>query len=822
VATNRLPLLRGRAFDGGPYTSPRSGGARPVPSRPDPKLHASDLLAQLDKLEAAVFARGDGARDERASREVVVLEPETGFQLDAPALASKSGDVRIIGTNPDSGAVILDAPGASLPQLRQKVVDYADDSKVKKTRANESAIAPLRLVQLASLDALGASWLRSYDGDRASARWFELGCRGGKYRPASDTGNSQHQMHHQLRRLGALGVGENLRYFLASELVYFFVRLSVEQLTQLLGAVDCIFEVEPVPLDVLSWLLFEDQPVATLRACTVAVPEKAAPSVVLLDSGVATAHPLLKAVTLSSASVLPGVASPEDTFGHGTKMAGVALFGDELAPGIQAGQLRAPHWLQSVRLLQEPGKGTASDDFSYLWPELTREAVERAEDGDPEPLRPRAFVLAVTRRSAPEGPTLWSQAVDQLAFNDGRGRLLCVSAGNPPDSRWLTLAKDYPQGQLTEKLHDPANAANALTVGAFTSKTQLPKDSDYLGAGIVARAGGISPFTSTGTLGRALKPDVVFEGGNLAVSGALADQNVPTLATLTTSHRWTTGSPIALINMTSEAAARAGHMAARMWSEDRSLRPETVRGLIVHSATWTSAMCDQFIGKEDRLAACGYGVPDFSGAIECVRDRATVIVEDQLANAVRKEVPREPGSRGRKTKVVEERPHKLFRLPIPDGLASVTADVEVRVTLSYFPEPSGYGRRLFYGMEIRWDMQGPLENEEQFRDRINEAVREKADGKRRRPRKFDSKGFEWTVGATLRSRGTVQSDWWRGPGALLAGSKLLVVFPKYGWWDSLDALRFNTQRFSLIATVTAPDVYAPVAAAIAVPSLITT
>jgi hypothetical protein len=232
VATNRLHLIRGRAVDGGDYKSPRSGTSSPVPSRPDAKLHARELISQLDKLEATARARGDGARGEHASREVIVVEPEKGFKLDASALGSKTGDVRVIGTNPDSGAVVLDAPGPSLPHLRHKIEDYADDSKVKtnksggSTRANEAAVAPARSFQPASLDALGANWLGSYDGDRTSARWFEVGCRGGKHRPASDIGNSQHQMHHQLRRLGVLRANETLRYFLAAERVYFFARLA--------------------------------------------------------------------------------------------------------------------------------------------------------------------------------------------------------------------------------------------------------------------------------------------------------------------------------------------------------------------------------------------------------------------------------------------------------------------------------------------------------------------------------------------------------------------------------------------------------------------
>ena len=70
-------------------------------------------------------------------------------------------------------------------------------------------------------------------------------------------------------------------------------------------------------------------------------------------------------------------------------------------------------------------------------------------------------------------PTLWSHAVDQIAYREGHGRLMVVSAGNARYEQWLALAEQHPQLQLSEKIHQPAQAANALTVGAFTARMQF-------------------------------------------------------------------------------------------------------------------------------------------------------------------------------------------------------------------------------------------------------------------------------------------------------------------------------------------------------------
>lgn len=370
--------------------------------------------------------------------------------------------------------------------------------------------------------------------------------------------------------------------------------------------------------------------------------------------------------------------------------------------------------------------------------------------------------------------------------------------------------------QLSEKIHQPAQATNAFAVGAFTARVELPNSKDYAEARVVAtKPGGISPFTSTGIVGSEwpIKPDVVLEGGNLAISGPLPDQSVPTLCALTTSQRHTGGQPLGLLAMTSEASARAAHLAARIWAVEPKLRPETVRGLIVHSASWTTTMVDQFGGVNDRLLACGYGVPDERLASECAQGVATIVVEDTMPNAVLEEAPKKKAPKRSSTKATEpkvRRNVKLYRLPIPQNLlVDSDPDVELRVTLSYFAEPNKFGRSTFHGLDLKWDMQGPQESADEFLQRVNMLKRPTGpDGK---PVKgATKKSFDWEIGIQWRRRGTVQSDRWRGKMSELAGDKLISIAPVLGWWDRRRSLKTQDMWFSLVVSVFGPGVYAAI------------
>lgn len=272
--------------------------------------------------------------------------------------------------------------------------------------------------------------------------------------------------------------------------------------------------------------------------------------------------------------------------------------------------------------------------------------------------------------------------------------------------------------------------------------------------------------------------------------------------------------------MTSEASARAANLAARVWGVERKLLPETVRALIVHSAYWTPEMVEQFPGMNDRLLACGYGVPNETIAMACANDRATIIIEDAMPNAVTQEEPKKKPPKRKTTKTTE--PHlrrklKVYRLPVPsDLLADPDVGVEVRVTLSYFAEPNKFRRRVFRGLDLKWDMQGPQETEDEFLQRVNALKRPTgSDGKR--PKISTKKSFPWEVGIQARSRGTVQSDRWHGKMAELAGDKLIAIVPVLGWWDQRRSMKHEEMRFSLVVSVFGPGVYGAIKPYVEIP-----
>ena len=182
-------------------------------------------------------------------------------------------------------------------------------------------------------------------------------------------------------------------------------------------------------------------------------------------------------------------------------------------------------------------------------------------------------------------PSAWSAAIDSLAADaDAYGanpRLFVVSAGNIDDSNAWSR---YPDSNKTDGVHDPAQAWNALTIGACTDLVRITEP-DTNGYVPIAPKGGLSPFSTTSLTWQRhwpLKPDIVLEGGN-AAKDVLSAVWTASLSLLTTHHRprdrlFTTA------NATSAATALASRMAAQIMAVYPRLWPETIRALIVHSA----------------------------------------------------------------------------------------------------------------------------------------------------------------------------------------------------------------------------------------------
>lgn len=541
-----------------------------------------------------------------------------------------------------------------------------------------------------------------------------------------------------------------------------------------------------------------------------------APHVCLLDTGINRGHPLIApALKASDLHSVDPAWDTRDDHGHGTQMAGLTIAGDltDLLDGN--GNIEIEHRLESVKLLRDDGaSGTDSRHHGYL----TVEAVSRPEID--HPTRPRLFGMAVTARDNRDRgrPTGWSATLDALAADsDNQGdmpRLIVVSAGNVRDSNdW----EHYPASNESDGIHDPAQAWNALTVGACTNLTHItePDTEDYRP---LAPNGGLSPFSTT-SLGWQrqwpLKPDVVLEGGN-AASDSLGAVTMPSLSLLTT-HYEPANRLFTTTNATSAATALASRMAARVMATYPELWPETVRGLIVQSAEWTPAMRQAHLPhsptKRDYcqlVQRCGFGIPDLERALWSVANSLTLVVQGTL-----QPFHKQPGQRPTTQDM------NLHRLPWPnDALESLgDAEVEMRVTLSYFVEPNpsqrGNSRYRYQSHGLRFDVKRPTETINSFRARINAVAGQEGPN-------IGSSDPRWLLGADSRHRGSLHSDIWRGSAAELASRARIAVFPTIGWWRTRHGLGCanRTGRYALTVSIRAPntevDLYTEVANQIAV------
>ena len=122
------------------------------------------------------------------------------------------------------------------------------------------------------------------------------------------------------------------------------------------------------------------------------------------------------------------------------------------------------HRIESVKIINQ-----ADPHEKELYGAVTRESAYRVEV---TPDRSRVYCLAVTATDDRDRgrPSSWSAAADALAAGDNdQRRLFVLSAGNTDPAQ----RKHYPDSNMTDGVHDPAQAWNGLTVGGYTEKAVL-------------------------------------------------------------------------------------------------------------------------------------------------------------------------------------------------------------------------------------------------------------------------------------------------------------------------------------------------------------
>ncbi|WAS92626.1 S8 family peptidase [Nannocystis punicea] len=817
-----------------PATEPfsRSGGGSqkippPLAGRP---AHGQQLTRSIEKAEADGYVR-------RTNRPFTVTSAISGLYIEVEsqpgvALATASlqdlrkgievvNQTETISTTGETQSLVQKAtvfvPDGQLAHFIKRLEAYSQlTPKRPGERRYEDTFDRIGALRLATVRALWTDEEGGFPPDE-QVIWWELWLR------RTDGG--------EVRRLRSFAESSQIllgeRHMTFHDRIIILAHASAEQISTSIDILADLAELRRAK-ELATFIVNESPQAQAAWAQELAerliAPSSDAPAVCVLDTGVTQGHPLL-APALDLADVHaadPRWGGHDDSRGHGTEMAGLALFGDLAQVIGSSGPVVLRHRIEAVKLI--PPRGRNAPD---LYGAITATAVSYPEVQ--APARTRVFSMAITSSDqlARGKPSSWSASIDALSAgrsidassnellyldNNNFSRLFVIAAGNidPPEKDHLTRSD-------LESIQDPAQAWNALTVGAFTDRAIIT-DPHRAGWEPLVKPGELTVWSSTSVSFAKIwpiKPDVVAEGGNVAVSqSGTLDFPIEELSLLTTYCR-PDQKAFTLSWATSAACAQVARMCARIASQYPSFRPETIRGIVVHSAEWTNTMLGHIAlvkNKRARLALVrryGFGVPSESRATRSASNSLTLIAQSEIC----------PFAEGKLREM------HLYNLPWPTEILESLGDAQVRlrITLSYFiePNPARRGRtaRFRYASHgLRFAVKHSVETVEEFRKRINSRALTEDEG---RPSKPDDNG--WFLGESAQTSGSLHADMWHGTAADLAARGVVAVYPVSGWWKELKRQdRSNLGvRYALIVSIDTAaidiDIWTPVAVKIGAP-----
>ena len=810
MAHDRPHLRIERFFAPHDYARPSGGGGGRRTYGRAFEQHAEALKQEI----ASAWASADAliaVRDAPVGEPGSYLAFETAVDAPSPTLDWKRQGIRLAAARRDEEGRVegaLFVPDAAREFLTDKVTAYG--ALVEKGRQrNESRFAPIDRFAAARLETL---WVdRRPQPAGAEPSWWECWCWPDRVANFVSKAIALE-----------LSVSDERLRFHEREVVFVYATRSA--LARLVSSTDAVAELrsgrDTAAAFMSSPRADQDGWIQSMVDKLVDARGEQAPAVCLLDTGVNRGHPLLSPfLKAGDRHAVRPEWDVDDHDGHGTELAGLALYGDLTAPVQAVAPVPVVVGLESVKLLPPngfPANGPGSFGL------VTLQAVARPEIAQPD--RPRVFCLAIGQEGV-SGPraSSWSAAVDQAAYGDEeelerRRRLFVVAAGNIPDGLKLADLEDRDEYEV----EDPAQAWNALAVGGVTEKAEIVEEG-YEGWSAAAAVDELSPYSKVSAAWSrsvsAVKPELVMEAGNRSVDPADETlwSGLDSLSLLTTG-RDPINEPLSTTWATSAAAAQVAGLAGRLMAAHPQLWPETVRALLVHSATWTPPMRQllrQAAQKGDRIKLArrfGYGRPNLA------RAEASAAASLALVS----EAPIQP-YRHTRDGVRLNKLH-LYQLPWPRaGLAALAErDVRLRVTLSYFidPNPSAdapLAPARYRSFGLRFDLRKKGETVAAFTRRLNEA----ADAIDEDAPDLAEDDAARLFGPKSVSAGSLHVEEWTCSGADLIERDTLAVFPVGGWWKNARGKSVHNReaRYSLIVTVDAGDaevdLYAEVASVIA-------
>ena len=448
---------------------------------------------------------------------------------------------------------------------------------------------------------------------------------------------------------------------------------------------DCVAQVNLPPLLPSAYgALFQNQAAIQNNGS----PTGREPVVGVIDSGVLAGHTLLRGWVVEEEDFGSGEPTVTDGQGHGTRVAGLAMYGS-IADCIETGVWDRKVLIASGKVLRRH----PSDESVAMFPDDVRpEAlVERAIRHFHETQNCRVFNLSLGNRDdvyAGGRQYAWAEALDQLACE--LDIVIVVSAGNNRDPQMPeapTTRDDFRAGVRNlllsnplSRVCNPATAALAVTVGAI-ARSAAPRTRDSFAAapeGAPASFSRVGPGYEWKPRTHAVKPDFVAYGGNFGVQSFAGepprwiteDINLGEPTTRFPDHD---GRHLTAVSGTSFAAPQVSHAAALALEAAGDALGDPASANVARAILGVSAEsppCGNTWLRDpkaeetwDKLRLAGFGMIDMSRVGASLDNDACLVASDQ----------------------VEEDYWHIYPIPVPDAFLTGTGNRGISVALAFDP-----------------------------------------------------------------------------------------------------------------------------------------
>jgi subtilisin family serine protease len=501
-------------------------------------------------------------------------------------------------------------------------------------------------------------------------------------------------------------------------------------------------------------------------------PPENAVRIGIVDSGIVGGHPMLAPAIVGEFGV-PERLGTDDVRGHGTAVAGIAVFGS-IEQQLGSPALVARFQIVSAKVVD--GHGLFDDEETV--PAIVDRAIRRLHDDFG--CRVINISLGDAAHHIGDRPSPWAALLDNLARE--LDIVVVISAGNIPSPseplRTGGLAR-YPAYMLEQesRLLEPASSVTSLVVGSIAHSNGLQHEDVDLAALVpITASNEPSPFSCCGPgYDGAIKPDLVEYGGTAIWEGynQLLNANRDSCGILTLNANYTQRL-LGYRHGTSFAAPAAAFKAASVLEALPGASANLVRALMGLSAKHPEpllARTDVF-GPREHLRFAGYGVTHVDDAIESDDTRPVLLTEDSLPPDM----------------------FAVYEVPIPEEFQTVRGTRGIRVSLAFDP-PTRSSRRDYLGIRMGFHLARGVGEQDVF-DNFRRWEREDRD-QYGEPFKIDGSSWQCKMEpiATLRESGTLQVGYFSARQDISHyGDRYYLVVRCQGGWASSQVER---QRFAV-------------------------